>query len=439
MSATSLSTVSMVASEVATQAVSTVKPVIRAEFNGATFEGVPGSYCWPQVGATPCSIVDDPQPAASLSVKPGDTLTFSVDPNTGTLDSFRATLLDDKTASGDPIESDLTVTQNVFTVDASLPNGSHRVEIDVVYPADANGSQNFVAYVFGLRVSSSTAATAMSSATAETAITEQASEAATVSLTAAITESATSSVTESATPNAPSVTMAATTILANTSVTTQPGITASVTPIGTSTVAVVSSNTPTATSTTAPRATTTNTATKTATVQPTLVPTLISPTSTPTMIPTVQPPISVTAESTTASTTAVALITTPDLSMSRLAPVMSITTGGKSYDPVAISALIQGSDGTQIAITRPVNANAAYIRASVGSDAQIAFSGPRPTLESVTLYNSDATKILGQQTISPDNLVLYTLPPHPGTYVLTVQVQWPSGKATYYFRAAIVG
>jgi len=57
----------------------------------------------------------------------------------------------------------------------------------------------------------------------------------------------------------------------------------------------------------------------------------------------------------------------------------------------------------------------------------------------VTVLNSDATKTLNQQTVTPDNLVLYTLPAQAGIYVITVDVKWPSGKAIYYFRAAVEG
>jgi hypothetical protein len=33
--------------------------------------------------------------------------------------------------------------------------------------------------------------------------------------------------------------------------------------------------------------------------------------------------------------------------------------------------------------------------------------------------------------------MLYTLPTTPGSYILAVEIAWPLGKSTYYYRVTI--
>lgn len=427
----------VVYSAAAQQTPSATKPTISAQVNGQPFNGVAGSYCW-HTDTPACSIVDDPQPATSAAVKAGDKVAFSVQP-TAKLDTFSARLLDDLADNGNPIEIDLTNSKGILTVDPTLANGVHRIEVNAAYPADAVGNQDYVTYVFGLQVSGSNAIAAVpTDATAQAVSTDAATMQSTMQATAAL--SMTAAATDSAT-----VVTTAVAVATSSTMTTASAATVNAT--------AASAN---ATTTTTAIATSVSTAanTKVATQRPTVQATRAVNT-TPTRAPTIAPPTATVAATSipiATSVTAIAAVpttipgvaptVTPSgvmLNLTQFVPTLNITTSGKQYDPVAISATLQTEDGTQIAITRPINANAPYIRAAAGSDAQIIFSGPRPTSEVVTVLNSDATKTLNQQTVTPDNLVLYTLPAQAGIYVITVDVKWPSGKAIYYFRAAVEG
>ena len=45
--------------------------------------------------------------------------------------------------------------------------------------------------------------------------------------------------------------------------------------------------------------------------------------------------------------------------------------------------------------------------------------------------------MLSKQDVRPDNLVLYNLPTTAGNYVISAEITYPEGKATYYYRLAI--
>jgi len=186
----------VVYSAAAQQTPSATKPTISAQVNGQPFNGVAGSYCW-HTDTPACSIVDDPQPATSAAVKAGDKVAFSVQP-TAKLDTFSARLLDDLADNGNPIEIDLTNSKGILTVDPTLANGVHRIEVNAAYPADAVGNQDYVTYVFGLQVSGSNAIAAVpTDATAQAVSTDAATMQSTMQATAAL--SMTAAATDSAT------------------------------------------------------------------------------------------------------------------------------------------------------------------------------------------------------------------------------------------------
>ncbi len=299
-----------------TTAPGAAKPVISGQLNGTTLPAVPSSYCWPQPGQTPCILVDDPQPSSFTPVNIADTITFSITPNSPQPASFVGTLLDDTDASNNAIEIDLLKTKNVYTVDPSLPAGNHRIEVEAAYPPATDGSQEYVAYVFGFKVGGSASATTI---TGSGGSTQAATQAATGGLSALSTGAATSIAT--ATVAVPTATLTAT-----------------------DTDTPIPTDTDTDTATPLPTATPTNTATLTPSLTPTNTPTNTpSPTATLTATDTLTPSLTPTDTATPTDTPIV--------------PPVTLIIDGQSYDPVAITAVIQDASGGLITVTRPLNSS----------------------------------------------------------------------------------
>lgn len=394
-----------------------LKPTIQATLAGSPLPGVPGSYCWPQAGQPPCALVEDVQPPSFVPAKAGDVITFSPIPAGAPLASLVATFLDDPQADGKPLQIDLTATQGAYTVDAALNSGAHRIEIDAAYPALADGSQNYVAYIFGIQIGG-------------TAVPTSSSVIASVPTTAAATLPASSPVAQNATAISTDVTTAAGTPGLSGSA---PASSATSLPSATRTATVTATNTPTLTD--SPTATDTATATDTSTATPTLTvtpsPTATSTdtstaTSTPTNTPTVTP-------SATPTSTGIALGNGLNI------PKLAFMVGDKSFEPVAVTASIQDATGALITVTRPIDATSTLAHAPVATLAQFTFSGPKPISELATLQSGDASLLIAQQIIQPATTITYALPQKAGLYTLSMAVQWPQGSATYIYRILITG
>ncbi len=391
------------------------KPVIRAELNGAELAGLVGSSCWPNANPE-CDFVDEPQPTQSIAVANGDTLTFKLDPDTPAPQSFEATLLDDKDAGGNNPTANLADTKGEFKVDKLTP-GNHRLQVVALYAGDLSGSQPFVTYVYLLNVGEAVAA-------ATAPATEVATEAVTPEATAA-------EATAQATPEA---TIAATEV---------PTVEPTTAPTATPEVATIEATTAPKT----PEATASATAAATQAIQPTIPVSPIPPTATPLPAPSETPAPSPEAPTATSQAgaileptleaTPIVVIVTATPGGTSVAPASTVIVAGRSYEPIAISACVLGEGGEQTCGNRPRNAAAERIFAAPGDVAQINFKGPRPTSVTVSIATADGTTILNKANLAPDNLMLYTLPTTPGSYILAVEISWPLGKSTYYYRVTI--
>src|SRR5258706_9740417 len=92
------------------------QPAIIGTLNGTPVEGIPGSFCWPQTDGTPlCDFVDDPQPTTPIGVANGDALVLTVDPASPAPVTLRVTLLDDKNADSEDLETHLNTTRVIFS------------------------------------------------------------------------------------------------------------------------------------------------------------------------------------------------------------------------------------------------------------------------------------------------------------------------------------
>jgi hypothetical protein len=368
-----------------------VRPVIRAEVNGTTVGGLPGSYCWPQPDTSAqCDFVDDPQPSEPIDAAEGTSLKFLVEPASPAPVGWRAILLDDKGQDGNPRQTDLT--DSTFMVEG-LNAGSHRLVAEALYTGDTAENQPFVDYVFLLQVGEKVA---MATPVATTGATPEvvASPLAPTSVPTEMTE--TVEATLATTPESPATE-------APTVESGQPVSTAEVLPtiIPSPTVELLPTEAPTAT----------------------LVPPTMPPVATeqPTAIPIATTSVPVTATSVAAST----------------APEQAIIVAGRSYDPIAVNACVLGPDGGQTCTSRPYNAAAERVLAAPGDTAQVVFKGPRPTAITVSILSADGIGLINKQSLPPDNLALYILQQLPGNFVLSVEIVWPQGKATYFYRLTI--
>jgi hypothetical protein len=128
------------------------RPVIHLTAQDRTYNGLQGAYCWLQA-ANDIRCEPDPlnmAPADSVPVESGETLTFTVDGETGSPAAFYATLLDDKNTEGNPIVVDFGSSTSADYVVALEP-GTHRLSVVAEYP-EVGGDNTFVTTIFAVTV-----------------------------------------------------------------------------------------------------------------------------------------------------------------------------------------------------------------------------------------------------------------------------------------------
>ncbi len=197
---------------------------------------------------------------------------------------------------------------------------------------------------------------------------------------------------------------------------------------------------PTATNTPEP----TNTPAPTATAMPTTVPTAV-PTTAPGLVP---------AGATATPTESAVQMPTPEQIISTFTPLpgvpatavptsssvlpLALVVGGMEYLPVGYQFCQRAASGERVCVELPVTA-ATTDRVSLlrGSAAQIKIGGDRPVELEIT-YLSDTGQITGQpETREGDNIVLLTITPEPGSYILSIHVTWATEDTTYFFRVTV--
>jgi len=392
------------------------KPVVNGSLNGAPVQGLAASSCWPpsDPSAALCDLNQDPQPTTPINVNEGDNLVFTVDPASPPPSALIGTLLDDKDADGQKRPSiDLMKIGGIFVVtglNATITN--HRLVVTASYPPDSQGDQLYVDYAFLLVTSPSGPATAAAGgpsggATVAPSDTPPALLPATVAATQAL-----AGPTQEVAVASPTLEIAATQV----ELATQP-VVVTATPSGLSPETAVP---------TTPVATLVPPVLPSATPLP--LPTLAQPTAeqlNPTPIPALPQGGS------TGPTTGqgnVQLI--PGVSV----PATVLIVEGRAFDAIAVNSCVQGTQGETVCVNHPTDTTSIAAFGVAGDVAQINFKGPRPTAVTVTLFSSDGTTVINKQTLQADNLVLYSLPSAAGDFVLNVDIVYPGGSATYYFR-----
>ena len=416
-----------------------VRPTISAKVGEKTVRGLLGSYCWPDDKGTPqCDVVDEPDPKSQIDIALGGTISFIIDPVAAN-ESFKVVLLDDLDAQGQPTIISNPANTLDYVIPATLKTGVRRLQVQMVYPADAKGNQPFVYYAFLINVTAASAATSQAIAAAPTNATLSATtngtaptSAATVSpaqpgtLAPSMVEPMTPAATVSAlgTAGAPSMTEpmtpAATSAAPPSGATEQATATAASTDLSTIIAPTVEA---TIEATSLPTASATLEATQVATAVPTTAATAL-----PTIAATATP------QATAAPTAAVP-------SLESTVPQMLLLVASNSYRPIAIESckLDAAAASGQTCTSSAISANTPVPQAARDADVLFIFKGPAPDQTIVSVREADGVRIIKQQTELQGNVILERLPAAPGVYILTVQVRTAETTITYYFRVVVQG
>lgn len=434
------------------------RPVISATLpDSSTVEGVLEESCWPQT--TPdqqlCQFASDSTPTTTITIANDQAITLSVAPDAPAPNEFLALVyLDPPPANGEAAATvDLTSEQGTLKASA-LPAGNSNFLVAVIASyAVADGGEYYVRSNFKVTVSGGVSAPAKSEATASATL--EATGVVSASTTEAPSGSATpEAVIGSSTPTAEVVVTeaaSATSEMATAEATVEGLITA--TPMSAADEATALAQTRNAVVTAVPTSAGT-TASGTSAVSPTVVPPTetLTPTNTdtatftptPTFTATFTPTFTFTPTPTNTPTftfTPTNTFTpTPTATNTPLAPDLIIRVGGRDFAPIRLTVSFTGSEGDAVTVSRANRAGSFRVLASPADAAQIIFTGPRPAALRVTLLSSDGLTELNSQALSPDNLVLYTLPSEPGAYVVAIEVQFSqlgTVKATYFFRLVV--
>jgi hypothetical protein len=104
-----------------------------------------------------------------------------------------------------------------------------------------------------------------------------------------------------------------------------------------------------------------------------------------------------------------------------------------------VTATIVGPDGQPLVINQPLESQLQRITAAPGTVVQVIFRGPRPISVLASLLSANGESLLNILRLPADNVTLYNLPTASGTYLLGIEVTFPGGSATYFFRVALAG
>ncbi len=384
-------------------------PIIRAQYEGALFDGVPGSACYPRPDDAPlCTFVDEPMPTSTINAREDKTIVFVIEPDQPAPQAFSVAFIDAAPPNAEPPTRDLLATNGELTLENLSPN-RQRLLITAVYPDESGRGEFFVSYAFALQVLPRPTLTPTFTATPTPTNTPTPTPTATATLTNTPTVTPTSTKTPTALPTE---TLEATAPPERSPVFV---ITATSTPIKATPILEASSPTPTL-----------------SLPAPTLeasspTPTLSLPAPEPT-IATMPPP----------SPTPSALLPTATLApLSDLGyPSVQIVIGDVAFAPVALVGCLNLPSG-QRCLSTPLEAPITRVVGAAGSITQLQFNGVQPESVTANLFEADGVALLGSQALPLRPLPVYILPIEPGTYILGIEVAWPEGFATYFFRLVV--
>ncbi len=450
------------------------RPVVGLRVNEQAYTTQVYQYYWPQTAENVAYDVnyDAQQPDQPVPVGRGDVVSFTLQDAPGDPASFTATVLD-----GTGQIQDLLASDGVFN--AELPDGTYRVQVDADF-ADVQGHEAFVSYIYGLSISGvvlpTPTPTVTPTATPTATPTMTPTHTPTPTPTTTATPSPTPAPTETPIPTETEAAIAAASPETEATSIAAAGETATPAPIAgdlgefalTGTVKLVTDGQLTSVagatvsythnSTAQPERASSGTTTTDAEGQFVFDPIMlhetdqvvlraeapgyqiqiirrtggetfeangvfefelqrelqVTPTATPRPVqPTVAPPSSV--------------------------PEVKLRFAGQEYYPAGYRFCERGTTGERVCVELPIEeAIPGRIRLQRGAAAQLRIEGPRP--DSVRMeYLSDTGEPTGQPDVRRgDNLILFTITPEPGSYIMSVRVTWSDTDATYFFRVSIV-
>ena len=131
---------------------------------------------------------------------------------------------------------------------------------------------------------------------------------------------------------------------------------------------------------------------------------------------------------------------TPTLTAAQKVPPLTMSYAGQMLTPLGFQFCEREEDSTRVCVELPFeNATPGRISLLRGSAASLQITGPRPDEVRIE-YLTDTGIPTGQPETRPgDNLLLLTITPEPGNYIMTLNVKWAESDATYYFRVTVTG
>lgn len=438
-------------------------PAVQLHVGDQTFSEPVYQYYWPRTADDvkyDVSFDAYAKIANTVPVREGDRVRFSIADDLGVPSSFSATIL-----GGSGVVQDLNASNGAF--DTQLPDGVYRVQVDAEY-ADVKGHNAFVSYVFELEIAGIVLPTPTPTVTP------------TPSPTATATATATATTTPTPLPPTNTPTPLPTNTPAPTNTPEPDAAISAVIELGevpvAGTVRLASDGDPitvagatvtiTYTTNADPQQRTTSTTTTTAGGEFAFDPILLTSADTvtvraeapgyepqtiersgqeivdsdgvfeftllPVLRPTTAPPTSTLAPSPT-TVPATAAIT-----YESGVPVLTLAFAGRNYTPAGYRFCERSATGERVCIELPIeNATPERLNLARGAAAQLVIGGPRPNSVRIE-YLTDTGLPTGQPEHRPgDRIVLFTITPEPGSYIMAVTVRWSENDAAYFFRVTV--
>jgi hypothetical protein len=118
-------------------------------------------------------------------------------------------------------------------------------------------------------------------------------------------------------------------------------------------------------------------------------------------------------------------------------PDLTLKLGGRDYGPVGYQYCERTMTGERVCVEFPAPGGARRLTFPRGAAVQLAIGGPRPSEVRIE-YLTDTGIPTGQPEIQPgDNIILFTVTPEPGSYILAIRVAWPGQDAAYFYRVNV--
>ena len=159
---------------------------------------------------------------------------------------------------------------------------------------------------------------------------------------------------------------------------------------------------------------------------PTEMPTLPPPTLAPTLTPLPPSPIPPSA------------VPTASGEVMSTIPTLTLSFAGRTYQPVGYEFCTRTPSGEQVCVKRPYeNVSEERIPLFRGTAAQLYLDGPRPSEVRIEYLSDDGVPTGQPEVRTGDNVILLTITPEAGSYIMAVHVIWPENEATYYLRVSV--